>query len=77
MTENELLTELIKLHYLEPLDPDNEVTHAMLAQSLGVSERQASTILTNEVKAGRLTARKARHPENGRHIFAYRKAETA
>lgn len=76
MTENELLTELIKLHYLEPLDPDNEVTHAMLAQSLGVSERQASIILTNEVKAGRLVSRKARGA-NGNQVKAYRKAETA
>ena len=73
MTENELLTELTKLHYLEPLDPDNEVTHAMLAQSLGVSERQASIILTNEVKAGRLVSRKARGA-NGNQVKAYRKA---
>lgn len=73
MTENELLAELIKLNYIEPVDPDNEVTHAMLAQSLGVSERQASNILTNEVKAGRLVSRKARGA-NGNQVKAYRKA---
>lgn len=73
MTENELLQELIKLHYLEPLDPDNEVTHAMLAQSLGISERQATTILQGEVKAGRLTVREAR-AQSGFKVKAYRKA---
>lgn len=73
MTENELLAELIKLNYIEPVDPEVEVTHAMLAQSLGVSERQASNILTNEVKAGRLVSRKARGA-NGNQVKAYRKA---
>lgn len=73
MTENELLTELIKLNYIEPVDPEVEVTHAMLAQSLGISERQAITILQGEVKAGRLTVREAR-AQSGFKVKAYRKA---
>lgn len=73
MTENELLTELIKLNYIAPVDPEVEVTHAMLAQSLGISERQATTILQGEVKAGRLVSRKARGA-NGNQVTAYRKA---
>lgn len=73
MTENELLTELIKLNYIAPVDPETEVTHAMLAQSLGISERQATTILQAEVKAGRLTVREAR-AQSGFKVKAYRKA---
>jgi predicted transcriptional regulator len=73
MTENELLAELIKLNYIEPVDPETEVTHAMLAQSLGISERQATTILQGEVKAGRLTVREAR-AQSGFKVKAYRKA---
>jgi len=73
MTENELLTELIKLNYIEPVDPEVEVTHAMLAQSLGISERLAITILQGEVKAGRLTVREAR-AQSGFKVKAYRKA---
>ena len=74
---NELLATLRDEYYLEPLDPEKEVTVQALATELGISPRRAQSILEAEVKAGRLTARKARHPENGRHIFAYRKAETA
>lgn len=74
MTENELLAELIKLNYIEPVDPEVEVTHAMLAQSLGISERQATTILQGEVKAGRLVMREAR-AQNGFKVKAYRKVE--
>lgn len=74
MTENELLAELIKLNYIEPVDPEVEVTHAMLAQSLGISERQATTILQGEVKAGRLVMREAR-AQNGFKVKAYKRAE--
>lgn len=74
MTENELLAELIKLNYIEPIDPEVEVTHAMLAQSLGISERQATTILQGEVKAGRLTERTAR-AQNGFKVKAYKRVE--
>jgi predicted transcriptional regulator len=71
---NELLATLKEEYYLEPLDPENEVTVQMLATELGISPWRAQSILEAEVKAGRLTARKARNPENGRHVYAYRKA---
>ncbi|MGI5900708.1 MAG: hypothetical protein ACOX8S_12490 [Christensenellales bacterium] len=70
---NELLLQLKEEYYLEPLDPKNEVTSQMLATELGISERRATSILQEEVKAGRLTVRKAR-AESGNQILAYRKA---
>ncbi len=74
---NGLLATLKEEYYLEPLNPENEVTSQMLADKLGISVRRTQSILEAEVKAGRLTVRKARNPNNGRQILAYRKAETA
>ena len=73
ITENDLLAALTEAYYVPPLDPANEVTAKMLAEQIGVGERQASSILKREADAGRLTFRMVRDGP-GKAKKAYRKA---
>jgi DNA-binding transcriptional ArsR family regulator len=72
ITENDLLAALAQTYYVPPIEPD-EVTAKMLAERLGIGERQASNILTREFKAGLLTRRDVRAGP-GKAQKAYRKA---
>jgi len=72
MTENELLTELLKELTLPDIEKD-EVTAVMLSESLNCSWSKAAAVLKMKLAAGELTARKVRTPE-GKPATAYRKA---
>ena len=71
MTENELLTELLKELTLPDIAPD-EVTAVMLSESLNCSWSKAAAVLKTKLAAGELTSRQVR-TANGKPATAYRK----
>ena len=68
---NELLEELVLANYIAPIQPD-EVTAAMLANRLGVTQKVAGSILNEQVRVGKLTARDGRD-KNNHQVVVYRK----
>ena len=73
MTENELLLELTKELYLEPVQVD-EVSAQSLAKSIGTTTRNALDILQQKEREGLLISRWARG-DKGRRLLAFRKPD--
>ena len=72
MTENELLSYLVELCEVPPIEPD-EVTPKMLAARIGKTDDRARDQLNRLVSDGVLTKRKVRLLD-GSTGYAYRKA---
>lgn len=70
---NALLSELAAECELGEIEPD-EVTSAMLAQHINITQRRACDILKEREQRGELVSRWVRSP-NGKRMKAYRKAE--
>ena len=71
MTENELLRELAKELFIEPVQTD-EVTAQSLSKQIGISVRGALDILQQKEREGLLISRWARG-DKGRRLLAFRK----
>lgn len=73
MTENELLQELAKELYIEPLK-QNEVTAQILSKQIGISVRGALEILQQKEREGLLISRWARG-DKGKRMLAFSKPD--
>ena len=71
MTENELLRELAKELFIEPVQTD-EVIAQSLSKQIGISVRGALDILQQKEREGLLISRWARG-DKGRRLLAFRK----
>ena len=71
ITENDLLKELSNEFCLPDIEPD-EITVAMLARKIGISDRRTRDILSEKEERGELTKRYVR-VKSGCRAMAFRK----
>ena len=74
MTENELLSELVKELYLPPRE-DGDVDPSQLARKVGLTRRRADEILKEKAENGELQRVQVRDYNTGRALWVYRKIE--